>query len=254
MTFEYVPLLALQRNLYRIPRGRARFHAYLREMIDWNVKDIKLPLAKMNPAAKEHVPALLDRLLAMNADAAAAEAVTTADVAGPGHFKAALVVADDVAGGWTNRFATEFTHRFDSGRLYDRGWVVGMLWASEAPAVERTKEEIATSIFRLAHVRKHGPAQALRERLAQEGAAMASAGCTGPELDAEDREYTREVIAPYLEATDMRTAIECLFGDTAGATLGFAPRGLSPLGGLALALHDAVEERLSNRIVKSASI
>lgn len=37
----------------------------------------------------------------------------------------------------------------------------------------------------------------------------------------------------------MRTAIECLFGDAAGATLGFTPRGLSPWAGLALALHDA---------------
>jgi hypothetical protein len=37
----------------------------------------------------------------------------------------------------------------------------------------------------------------------------------------------------------MRTAIECLFGDAAGQTLGFTPRGLSPWAGLALALHDA---------------
>ena len=40
-------------------------------------------------------------------------------------------------------------------------------------------------------------------------------------------------------ADDMRTAIECLFGDAAGRTLGFTPRGLSPWAGLALALHDA---------------
>jgi hypothetical protein len=37
----------------------------------------------------------------------------------------------------------------------------------------------------------------------------------------------------------MRTCIECLFGDEAGRTLGFTPRGLSPWAGLALALYDA---------------
>ena len=43
----------------------------------------------------------------------------------------------------------------------------------------------------------------------------------------------------YLDADDMRTAIECLFGDAAGRTLGFTPCGLSPWAGLALAFHDA---------------
>ena len=44
---------------------------------------------------------------------------------------------------------------------------------------------------------------------------------------------------PYLDADDMRTCIEYLFGDAAARTLGFTLRGLSPWAGLALALHDA---------------
>src|SRR5262249_25130110 len=84
-----------------------------------------------------------------------------------------------------------------------------------------------------------GPARTLRAMLAQEGHVMARAGCTGPVLDAEDIAYTREVLSPSLDADDMRTAIECLFGDVAARTLGFTPRGLSPGAGLALALHDA---------------
>ena len=68
---------------------------------------------------------------------------------------------------------------------------------------------------------------------------MALAGCTEPVLDPEDIAYTREVLIPFLEDEDMRTCIECLFGDAAGGTLGFTPRGLSSLAGLALALHDA---------------
>jgi hypothetical protein len=75
--------------------------------------------------------------------------------------------------------------------------------------------------------------------LAQEGQVMALAGCSGPTLHAEDIAYTREVLSPYLDAEDMRTCIECLFGDAAPRTLGFTPTGLSPWAGLALALHDA---------------
>ena len=75
--------------------------------------------------------------------------------------------------------------------------------------------------------------------LAQEGRVMAAAGCETPALDADDIEKTREVLAPYLDAEDMRTCVECLFGDAPGRTLGFTPRGLSSWAGLALALHDA---------------
>jgi hypothetical protein len=75
--------------------------------------------------------------------------------------------------------------------------------------------------------------------LAQEGHVMAAAGCTSPTLDADDIAYTREVLLPFLDADDMRTAIQCLFGDNAGRTLGFSPLGLSSCAGLALALHDA---------------
>jgi hypothetical protein len=88
-------------------------------------------------------------------------------------------------------------------------------------------------------MQRHGLAGNLRDILVQEGWVMTKAGCEGPVLDPEDIEYTREVLAPSLDAADKRTIIECLFGDAAGATLGFTPRGLSPWAGLALALHDA---------------
>src|SRR5437879_1765320 len=49
MPLTYVPLLRVQRDLYRIPRGRDRFRAYLRTMIDWDIEDMRLPLGAMNP-------------------------------------------------------------------------------------------------------------------------------------------------------------------------------------------------------------
>ena len=75
--------------------------------------------------------------------------------------------------------------------------------------------------------------------LTQEEDVMEAAACSGPVLEEGDIASTREVLAPLLDADDMRTAIECLFGDAAGRTLGVTPRGLSPWAGLALALHDA---------------
>jgi hypothetical protein len=115
----------------------------------------------------------------------------------------------------------------------------GSFWSSEAATERAVREAILTAAHRRAYLHRHGPARTLRDLLAQEGQVMAHGGCSGPTLDAEDIAYTREVLIPYLDAEDMRTCMECLFGDEPGRTLGFTPRGLSPWAGLALALHDA---------------
>jgi hypothetical protein len=244
MRLTYVPLLAEQRELYRRPRDFKRFKAYLHMTIDFETNRVRLPTLGMNPMAREHVGAFLDALIALDADGVGEAAVREAEPAlrdVPGSYRVALVVCDDVAGGWTNRYSCEYTERLAAPPPPGQGyldWVTGTLWASEPPSVRLVREQVLTSLYRVAHVHEHGHAKTLRELMAQEGLVMARAVCEGPALDPEDLEYTRHVIAPLLDATDMRTAVECLYGDAAGATLGFTPRGLSDRAGLALAFHD----------------
>jgi len=244
MKLDYVPLLRVQRELHDIPRGRDRFREYLRTIWGPADADVELiPLLLMNPMGKDHVAARLDALLALDADGVAARtAQEAADrlAAEPGECKLALVVADDLMGGWTNRYDYEYELRFGSGQQGRRFWgIIGVLWSSEAPTERAVREAVLMAAHRVQYMRQHGRARTLRDMLVQEGRVMAAAGCAGPVLDAEDLAYTREVVAPFLGAGDKRTAIECLFGDAAGRTLGFTPRGLSPWAGLALALHDA---------------
>jgi len=268
MKLDYVPLLRVMRELHSIPRGQPpdfngmkRFRQFVRTIfprkkngkIDENAVYL-IPLLAINPMAKDHVTALLDAYLAMDADGigarvAAEVAVRLADV--PGDFKVGLVVADDLMGGGTNRYDYEFTFRFGPDHLRSGNsppkrsrwlkdyWLTGVLWSTESPSERAVREAILTAAHRVAYMHQHGPARTLREMLAQEGQVMELAGCSGPTLEAEDIAYTREVLIPHLGAEDTRTCIECLFGDAAARTLGFTPRGLSPWAGLALALHDA---------------
>jgi hypothetical protein len=198
----------------------------------------------MNPMAKEHVGDFLDALLALDAEAVGEAAMREALPAlgtVPGSFRFALVVCDD-RGGWTNRYANEYAERRAApgppGQAY-LDWLAATLWACEPPTARLVREQVLVTLYRAAYIHAHGRAQTLRELMAQEGAAMARAGCAEPALDPEDLEYTRYVLGPFLDATDMRTGVECLYGDAAGRTLGFTPRGLSDRAGLALALHDA---------------
>lgn len=269
MKLEYVPLLQVQRELQGLPRNYARFRRYLGTLL--NDEGVELPpLGIMNPMGRDHVTALLDALLALDADgvgarAAAEASAATADV--PGEFKIALVVADDLMGGWTNRYDYELTFRFSpvlrplepdpespSGyrlpRWLKHFWLTGVLWCSDPPSEQAAREAILLPAYRFAYVHRHGPARTLQALLAQEGEVMAAAGCAGPALDEDDIAYTREVLIPFLEAADKRTCTECLFGDAAARTLGFTPRGLSPWAGLALALHDARQLPTSQRLMR----
>jgi hypothetical protein len=242
MRFDYVPLLSIQREIQGMPRGRARFEQYLRTISNPAGTDIELvPLLAANPMARDHVTALLDEFLALDADGIGAQAAAEAAEAlrdEPGAFKAGLVLVDDLKGGWTNRYSYEYDFRHP-GPGQKRFWVTALLWSSEAASVRAAREAVLTAAYRTAYVQHHGRARSLRELLIQEGDVLARAGCTGPVLDADDLDYTRAVLAPVLDVGDKRTVIECLFGDEAARSLGFTPRGLSRWAGLALALHDA---------------
>ncbi len=241
MRIEYVPLLSVQRELYAIPRGMERFREYLRVLIDPEANDLRLPLASMNPMGKEHVPALLDAWIALGADRIAADEAARAAARVNDielSLKLALCIVDDRMGGWTNRYTTELSARFEPEPLLRRGWICGMLWTSERPSQRSLHEEVASCVFRAAYVSRHGRAHTLRQMLAQEGWVMAVAGCEGPTLSPDDLAYTRDVLKPLLDAADRPTVIAALFGDEAARALGYAPLGLSVRAGLALALHD----------------
>src|SRR6476661_4522510 len=160
-----------------------------------------MPLLMANPMGKYHVTALLDALIVLDADGIAAQsaAEAVADLGGePGDFDAGLVVVDDLMGGWTNRYAAEYTIRFQSGpppenppAWLTRRWVFGALWSSEPATQQAVRESMKAAVYRMAYVQRHGLARTLRDKLIQEGRVMAAAGCTAPTLDAEDLAYTR---------------------------------------------------------------
>jgi hypothetical protein len=271
MELEYIPLLNVQRDLCALPRNRARFKEYLHTIFQGDELGMRAPLLAMNPMSKDHVLELLDRFLEFECDTVGAQATLEAtpqvkDL--PGRFKVTLVVADDLHGGWTNRYANEFEYRFGmwtdhSGtgtepalpRWLKHFWLFGVLWTSEPPDLLAARTAVLTAIYRAGYIQRHGPARTLAAMMKQEGEVMAQAGCVEPVLEDEDVEYTREILKPFLEETDKRTCMECLFGDAPGRTLGFSPRGLSPWAGLALALHDGnrSKSKIGNLSLRSDS-
>ena len=239
MRLSFLALLQIQRDLYALPRGMERFNEYIKTMTDPVTGDLALPLVAMNPMGKEHIPALIDQYIALGAEQIAQDAMASVDADFDRAYKVGLVVSDDLKGGWTNRWASEFGHRIEAYAFQKRGFITALLWTSEPASAERVREEVLTSIYRVEYLQSHPAPTTLSGMLEQEGYAMARAGCTTPALDEDDLEYTRTVIAPHLDAHDRATVIPCLFGDPGAAALGYPPQGLSDRAGLALALSDA---------------
>ena len=241
MQLTFVPLLRVQRELYAMPRGMERFREYIKTMTDAETGDLALPLVAMNPMGKDHVPALIDDYLALGAEEIAEEAVGKGGTKVPPlpTYRVALVVSDDLKGGWTNRWAAEYSHRIEGAAITKRGWLVGLLWTSEPASAQNVREAVLTSIHRAEYLHSHAAPVTLGEMLDQEGYAMWRAGCTTPQLDDDDLAYTRSVIDPLRSARDRATVMACLFGDTAAKALGYPPHGLTERAGLALALSEA---------------
>ena len=211
MLLEFLPTLEVHRELYSMPRGMERFRAYIARMTGGS-GDLALPIAAMNPMGKEHMISAVEAWIACGAEEAAVEAVREAAQRfshRPDRLRVALVLADDVAGAWTNRWTTDFAHRFESAALYKRDFAVGLLWASEPPSAERVRAVVLQSIGRAVYEREHGRARTLREKLEQERFASVPLGPPPP--------------AEHLDATDAPTLFACLYGDEAAKSLGYSP-------------------------------
>ncbi len=240
---EHVDLLQIARDLHDLPRGMERFQEYLSTILNETRDDAKYPpLSAMNPMGREHVSARLDELIALDAEAVAADAAHEAAKHFPeidGRYQHGLVVVDDLRGGWTNRYTVDAGVRFgDSHALMKRGWLSTLLWVSEPATADGVRRAVLASVFRyLYRVGREAP-RTLRQMMAQEGVVGQFAGWT-PTLDADDLEYSREVLGPYLDSDDWTVCIAALFGDEAARSLGYPPLGVSANAALDLALLDA---------------
>jgi hypothetical protein len=242
---SYLPVLGTLRDLYSLPRDFERFRHYLALLLG-GTDDVVLPIALANPMAREHALAKLDALLALGAEEIGSE--TAREAAARLHsvdqeLKASLVLADDLAGGWTNRYTTEASVRFaDQGGLARR-FATGLLWTSESPAPLQIRTELLSAIYRATYQLRFGLPTTFRAMLTQEGLAAAFAGQTAV-LSAADLDHVRSVIQHHLDATAYPLIFACLYGDAAAEQLGYPPLGLPPRAGFNLAIADAAARQL----------
>jgi hypothetical protein len=242
----YLPVLGTLRELYQMPRTMERFRSYIARLTG-GTDDVVLPIGVANPMAKEPALQKLEALLDQGAEdigaATTAEAQQRlAAIPCPVDITATLVLADDVGGGWTNRYTTEAMVRFPGRGALKRPFANGLVWTSESPTADDLHQEVLAAIYRVAYQQRRGLPATLAVMLDQEGLAGVFAGAR-PSLGDAALQHAREIIQAHVANATYPTAFACLYGDEAATQLGYQPLGLPPRAGFAVALADALEQQ-----------
>ena len=152
MKVTYLPVLAVLRELYLQPRTMRRFRAYVETLTGAGSGDVVLPIGVANPMAKEHALTRIDQLLAQGSETIGAAAARLAEarlapVPVSIEIKASIVLADDVGGGWTNRYTTEAMVRFPSRGALKRPFATALVWTSETTSTtDQLQAEVLAAI------------------------------------------------------------------------------------------------------------
>lgn len=231
-----------------MPRNFERFQEYLK-MLTGGTDDIVLPIAQLNPMGKEHVGAYVDKLIALGVEETAQQAL---DEATPrlahvdASLKVALVVADDAAGGWTNRYLTDSSHRLEASAEATRGFATVLFWTSEEPSARHVCTEVLAAVYRNLHILKHGQPKTLHEVLLQEGRAAIFADDERCLLEAAEKAGVEKIMMEHLESDHFPIIFACMYGDEAAEAVGYNALGLPKNAGFAFAKQFA--NRSSERV------
>src|ERR1700752_1285975 len=113
MTFELLPILDKMCELYEKPANIDRFNQYLQLLIGDTDNDLATPIGAYNPMAKEHVLHRLNELRELKAEVLVQDTLAKlnkeiGDIKNTDTFKVALCLSDDLKGGWTNRYTSDY--------------------------------------------------------------------------------------------------------------------------------------------------
>lgn len=220
-----------------MPRSRARFDIYLK-LLRGDTDDVALPpLIPANPMAREHVADRIDALLDLDVENYAAQIVEQAgrELDFKQDYRHGLTIADDVMGGWTNRYTTEAAAWFTNDGDLKRGWMTTLLWAGEIPSLKIIRQEVRRTVYRAYFYLERGRPETLGEILAQEGEAARFAGMD-QHLDPADLAYSIQIIKPMIAIEKFPVQMAIMYGDEAASQLGYPRQGLSHRAGFAAAM------------------
>jgi len=232
MQFQLLPTLDIMLELYQKPRDFDRFKNYLRLLQGDTQHDVELPITGFNPMAKEHLIPKLRELKTLKAEELAQNLLLELNkklqnVENELVFKVSLNLSDDVKGGWTNRFTSDFDNKFKLNAWIKRAFCTPIFWTSEEFTEKMVQERILSYCYRTLYriLNPHYKPITLAEHLAQEIFV-----CENVKINAKPLLNLAEMerfYKKYQKSEDFHLIFNFFYGDAASEQLGFKTFGIS---------------------------
>jgi hypothetical protein len=241
MTFSLYPILQEIKEFYQNPISGERFVEYLKKLQGGSKGDMKLPIGGFNPMAKPHLLEKIADLEEINAEALMIDSLNEVNKSISKDVKEEITVvlnlADDLLGGWTNRYTTDFDSKFKINALVNRSFCTPYFWTSEHYNAKEVKDRTREYAFRTIYWKQNGRLRTLEDHFLQEVfVAKNSTRKWGAEIGGELVDLLLW-LEEHRNSDDYSLIFNFFYGDEACQSLGYPTFGVGELTGFDVARH-----------------
>jgi hypothetical protein len=233
MPFSLIPLYDQMEALYRQPIAPQRFQQYLYLLQGDSKDDMLLPIAGFNPMGKAHVHQRLQELGELKIESVMEEAIREVNkkYALNTEIGVAFNLADDLKGGWTNRFTTDYDSKFKIQAFVNRRFCVSYFWTGEDYTSDLIYVRTLAYMYRTLYWLQHSPPATLEDHLKQEIFVQKNLNQPHPEYPEADLQVLAAFYALHQNTEDYSILFNFFYGDAASGSLGYPTYGVGSVHG-----------------------
>lgn len=230
MTFELLPIIDLMIDFYEQPKTFQRFQEYLKTLQGDTEGDLAIPISGFNPMAKEHLLDKLQELKILGAEQIIEKILNDLNdksfsKISNRNFKVAINLSDDLKGGWTNRFTSDYDSKFKINGLLSRNFCTPIFWSSEIFTKDIIRERTLEYIFRTIYWLTNPKPNTLKEHVEQEIFVASQTKNKGNCLETDFAELDK-FYNDNKNTENHHIIFNFFYGDKASESLGFPTYGI----------------------------
>jgi hypothetical protein len=232
MLFELLPTIDIMLALYQKPRSMERFKEYIQLLQGGTKGDLAFPITGFNPMAKEHVVQKLTELKEIGAEKIIEQTLKEISTkfpspGNPAVFKVALNLMDDLKGGWTNRYTSDYDSKFKLNALIKRHFCTPIFWTSEKYTQELITERVTEYLLRTIYWFTASKPQTLKDHIEQEKFVAKHKNKSNPGNEpAIDFTTVDTFYSEHKDSDNYHIIFNFLYGDEASRSLEFPHYGI----------------------------
>ena len=230
MGFQLLPVVDVMIELYQSPINADRFTNYMKILQGNSPGNISMPVTYYNPMGKEFVLKKLLELKSLQVEEVVKDTLDTINktLTSPDKLtiQVSVALADDIGGGWTNRFTTDYDSKFNVNDMFKRNFCTPLFWVSEAYSVEKIKERTADYCHRIVYRTGAPQPLTLQDHIKQEAFVANQNIFKKSQLPLTNYSTLNIFYQDHKHSSSYPTIFNFLYGDSASKELGHSAYGV----------------------------